>query len=104
DPTSWISARLNGKGKSDGYRGSRPLQDDSRSVSRAAGRLAEAANRGEFTFGPRPPVVPIREQGGLLPGQSEDHVRLLSQGRDARRGDVCGGRGGDPQRIPEEHH
>jgi hypothetical protein len=55
-------------GEQNGHRGSRPLQDDSKSISRAAGRLAEAARRGEFTFGPRP---------SLLPGQDDDPVLLL---------------------------
>jgi hypothetical protein len=32
--------------------------DESKSVSAAAGRLAEAARRGEFTFGPRPSLIP----------------------------------------------
>lgn len=56
------------KGTVNGYRGSRPLQDDSLSASRAAGRLAERAERGEFTFEPVP---------SLLPKTSTDIVRLL---------------------------
>lgn len=54
-----------------GQRGPRPLQDDSKSISAAAGRLAEAAQRGEFTFGPRP---------SLLPDPNETPVFLLSKG------------------------
>jgi hypothetical protein len=57
-----------------GYGGSRPLQDDSRSISRAAGRLAEAAERGEFSFGPRP---------SLLPEPDATVVQLLPKGRGA---------------------
>ena len=33
------------------------LQDDSESISRAAERLAQAAERGEFSFGPQPTDV-----------------------------------------------
>ena len=67
---NWLrrnAKRTNGNGS----RGSRTLQDDSKSVSRAAGRLAEAATRGEFTFGPRP---------SLLPGTDEAPIRLLPKG------------------------
>lgn len=58
-------------GGPNGHGGSRPLQEDEKSSSRAAGRLAEAARRGEFSFGPRP---------SLLPGPDEDAVQLLSKG------------------------
>lgn len=54
-----------------GYRGPRALQDDSKSISAAAGRLAEAAQRGEFTFGPRP---------SLLPDPDTPPVFLISKG------------------------
>jgi len=53
-----------------GFGGPRPLQDDSKSISRAAARLAEKAERGEFSFGPRP---------SLLPQPDDDNVRLLSK-------------------------
>src|SRR6476620_7920919 len=55
---NWL--RRNAKRKSNGFRGSRAFQDDSRSASKAAGRHIEKAKRGEFTFGPRPglPVEP----------------------------------------------
>ena len=38
--------------------GARQLQDDSKSVSRAADKLIEKAERGEFAFGPRPGLLP----------------------------------------------
>lgn len=68
---AWQNWILNVRG-GNGYRGSRPLQDDSKSVSRAAEKLAEAAERGEFTIGPIP---------SLLPQPSEDSVLLLPKGR-----------------------
>jgi len=52
--------------------GKREFQDDRLSASRAAGRLAEAADRGEFQFGPRP---------SLLPAERQDDVRVLPKGR-----------------------
>jgi hypothetical protein len=55
-------------GQFNGHGGPRPLQDDSKSISRAAGRLAEAARSGKFSFGPVP---------SLLPGKDDDPVRLL---------------------------
>ncbi len=58
-------------GEQNGSRGLRPLQDDRLSLSKAADRLIEKAERGEFTFGPRP---------SLLPEISEGPVRLLSKG------------------------
>jgi hypothetical protein len=61
-------------GGSYGQRGPRPLQDDSKSISAAAGRLREAAERGEYSFGPRPQ---------LLPEPNESPVFLLSKGRSA---------------------
>jgi len=54
------------EGQSNGHGGSRPLQDDSKSISRAAGRLAEAAQRGEFTFGPRPSLLPQPDTSAVL--------------------------------------
>ena len=47
------------------------LQDDSKSISRAAERLAQAAERGEFSFGPRPTG---------RPAESETNFRLLPKG------------------------
>lgn len=67
----WDDEPAKNEGITNGFRGSRSLQDDSKSVGRAAGRLAEAARRGELTFGPRP---------SLLPDESEDDRRLLSKG------------------------
>ena len=64
-------------GASNGYRGPRPLQDDAKSASRAAGRLAEAARRGEFEFAPRPT---LGNGPGALPGSDENVVRLLPKG------------------------
>lgn len=61
-------------GKNHGPRGSRPLQDDSLSASRAAARLAEQAERGNFSFGPRP---------GLSTAPSSNNVVMLPKGRDA---------------------
>jgi hypothetical protein len=43
------------------------------SASATAGRLAELAERGEFSFGPRP--------GSVLPAAGGDDVRLLPEGR-----------------------
>jgi uncharacterized protein YdaU (DUF1376 family) len=54
------------------------VQDDSKSASAAAGRLAELAERGHFTFGPRP---------SLLPKKGTNGVRLLSEGRSEQPGD-----------------
>jgi hypothetical protein len=59
------------EGRFNGHGGPRPLQDDSKSISRAAERLGEAAKRGEFTFGPRPT---------LLPQENADPIRLLPKG------------------------
>lgn len=71
---SW-DATFNGflrpKESRNGFGGPRPLQDDSKSISAAAGRLAEAAERGEYSFGPRPQ---------LLPEPNETPVFLLSKG------------------------
>ena len=68
DPTSWITQRL--KPHNGGTNGIH--RDDDRSASRAAGRLAAKAERGEFTFGPRPSLLP--ETGG-------NDARLLPAGR-----------------------
>lgn len=63
---------ISGKsGAQNGFGGPRPLQDDEKSISRAALRLAEKAERGEFTFGPRP---------SLLPEDDARPVQLLSKG------------------------
>lgn len=75
-PATWLNAgcwddELTTGEFSNGHRGPRPFQDDSKSASRAAGRLAEAARRGEFSFAPRP---------SLLPRKSEDDVFLLPKG------------------------
>lgn len=51
-----------------GFGGPRPLQDDSRSASRAAARLGEEARAGRFSFDPIPSLLP--ESGG-------NDVRLL---------------------------
>lgn len=69
---NWLGRNAERKGKRNGFGGPRPLQDDSRSASRAAGRLAEAAERGEFSFGPRP---------SLLPEANPTVVELLPQRR-----------------------
>jgi hypothetical protein len=58
-------------GGMNGYRGSRSLQDDAKSVSKALGRMEEAAARGELTIRPKPT---------LLPTGSESHLRLLPKG------------------------
>lgn len=50
----------------------RAFQDDSRSISRAAQKLADKAARGEFSFGPRPTG---------RPDESEANIFLLSKGR-----------------------
>ena len=60
------------KGRYNGFGGPRPLQDNSLSAGRAAGRLAEKAERGELFFGPIP---------SLLPTPSANDVRLLPKGR-----------------------
>jgi hypothetical protein len=60
------------EGHFNGHGGPRPLQDDSKSISRAATKLAEAARRGEFGFGPIP---------SLLPRKDDDPVLLLPKGR-----------------------
>jgi uncharacterized protein YdaU (DUF1376 family) len=67
---NWI--RNSNRGNGNGHGRPRTFQDDRLSVSRAAGRLAEAAERGEFTFGPRP---------GLLPAKSEADVLMLPKRR-----------------------
>jgi hypothetical protein len=54
-----------------GHRGSRSLQDDSRSVSKAIDRLAEAAERGQLSFAARP---------SLLPLEGPSDLRLLPKG------------------------
>jgi hypothetical protein len=69
---NWLRRIADRRKNGFGRRGT--LQDDSRSASRAAGRLAEQAERGEFGFGPRP---------GLLPAANGDNVVLLPKGRDA---------------------
>jgi uncharacterized protein YdaU (DUF1376 family) len=54
----------------EGRRNGRYVQDD-KSASAAAKRLAELAERGRFTFGPRP---------SLLPAQGGNGIRLLPEG------------------------
>jgi hypothetical protein len=68
---NWIRNAIEQKGKSNG----RNVQDDSKSASAAAGRLLELAKRGQFTFGPRP---------SLLPSKSDAVVELLPPGRRAQ--------------------
>ena len=66
---NWLrrnAKKVNGNG----YGRSGTLPDDSRSASRAAARLAEKAERGEFEFSPRP---------SLLPEKSGDAIRLLPE-------------------------
>jgi len=58
-------------GGGNGYRGSRPLQDDSRSVSRALDRLGEGLKQGTVQFAPRP---------RLVRDESESDLRLLPKG------------------------
>ena len=69
---NWL--RRNADRRKNGFGRQATLQDDSRSSSRAAGRLAEQAEKGAFGFGPRP---------GLLPAANGDNVVLLPKGRDA---------------------
>lgn len=59
------------RGNSNGHRGSRPLQDDSRSVSRALDRLGEGLRQGTVQFAPRP---------RLVRDESESDLRLLPKG------------------------
>jgi len=68
--SNWL--RRNSRRKRNGFGGPRTLQDDSKSVSRAADRLAERAERGEQIWGPRP---------SLLPAAGADIVQLLPKGR-----------------------
>jgi uncharacterized protein YdaU (DUF1376 family) len=68
---NWIRRNA---GKKNGFGRQGKLQDDSRSASRAAGRLAERAERGEFEFGRRP---------SLLPAPHANNVVLLPKGRDS---------------------
>lgn len=63
---------LKNRETTNGFGGPRPLQDDSKSISRAGRELTEKARRGEFTFGPRP---------SILPRTGDDDVLLLSKGR-----------------------
>ncbi len=68
----WIRTAKEGFGNGSG--GPRALQDD-KSAGRAAGRLAELAEKGQFTFGPRP---------SLLPSTGADVVQLLPERRGER--------------------
>jgi hypothetical protein len=61
--------KFNGLGKH--VSGSRQLQDDKLSVSRAADRLIDATREGKLTFAPRP---------SLLPDSGESHCKLLPKG------------------------
>ena len=67
------------KAKTERKPNGRYVQDDSKSASAAAGRLAEMARRGQFTFGPRP---------GLLPRSGTNGVGLLPSGRSEQPGDL----------------
>lgn len=73
----WLRRDAERLSKGNGHGPGRPraLQDDSLSASRAAARLAEKAERGEFAFGPRP--------GSVLPAPSRTDVVVLSKRRDA---------------------
>jgi len=62
--------KFNGLGKHVST-GSRQLQDDKLSVSRAADRLIDATNEGKLTFAPRP---------SLVPDSGESNIRLLPKG------------------------
>jgi hypothetical protein len=68
---TWLNWIRNSHGGANGYRGSRSLQDDAKSVSAASRRLEEAAKRGEFTIKPRP---------SLYPESGPSHIRLLPKG------------------------
>ena len=69
---NWIRKSMEG-------RRNERVQDDSKSASAAAGRLAEMARRGQFTFGPRP---------SLLPRPSTNGAGLLPPGRSEQSGDL----------------
>jgi hypothetical protein len=62
---------LEPKEGTNGQRGSRSFQDDTKSVSAALGRLAEATERGEYQLRPRP---------SLLPASGQSDLRLLPKG------------------------
>lgn len=83
---TFTSVWLKPQDQKNGFGGSRPLQDDSRSASRAAARLAEEARAGRFAFAPLP---------SLLPRKSGDDVQLLPQGRGAQSGDLLRSDSGD---------
>jgi len=72
---TWVNTQVEiderDRRRGNGPGGPRPLQDDSKSVSRAAARLAEAAERGDFEIGPRPSL--LGKKGG-------DDIRLLPKG------------------------
>jgi hypothetical protein len=61
--------KFNGLGKH--VSGSRQLQDDKLSVSRAADRLIDATREGKLTFAPLP---------SLVPDSGESHCKLLPKG------------------------
>jgi uncharacterized protein YdaU (DUF1376 family) len=71
---NWLINNFN-NGNGHGQGRPRPLQDDSLSASRAAGRLVDAAKRGEFSFAPRPSLFPAKSPDGLL---------LLPEGRSSK--------------------
>jgi len=83
---NWV--RKAKEGKSNG----RWVQDDSKSASAAAGRLAELAERGVQIWGPRP---------SLLPAEGTNVVRLLPEGRGERPGDLRGGDSGSVRGLPD---
>lgn len=60
---NWI--RNANPGNYNGHRGSRALQDDTKSVSKAIDRLATAAERGELKFAPRPSLLPVEGESNL---------------------------------------
>jgi uncharacterized protein YdaU (DUF1376 family) len=80
-PTTWLNRGgwdddpAAAFGGNDGFRGSRPLQDDRLSVSAAIDRRLEQAGQGALSFPPRP---------RLLPQEREDDRLLLPQGRSAQ--------------------
>lgn len=79
NPATWLNEgrwddEPAANGGSSGHRGSRSLQDDSRSVSRALDRLGDDLGQGSIEFAPRP---------RLLQDEGEGHLRLLPPGRGA---------------------
>jgi hypothetical protein len=76
-PTTWLNRGCwddEPQGVQNGSGRPRTFQDDSRSLSVAGRELLDAAKRGEFSFPPRP---------SLLPTAGDHVVRLLPKGRGA---------------------